>query len=100
MPRDELAPNRERRELEEKLRRLRIQRAVAVNIMMQLKVKRLNPAAILPSYAREGDAGLDLFAVKALVHRPWRIRARADWDRHRAAAGNGGARFVRAAASR
>ena len=37
---------------------------------MQLKVKKLNPAAILPSYAREGDAGLDLFAAKALVIDP------------------------------
>jgi len=44
---------------------------VAVSdIMMQLKVKRLNPAAILPSYARAGDAGLDLFAVKALSIAP------------------------------
>jgi dUTP pyrophosphatase len=40
------------------------------NIMMQLKVKRLNPAAILPSYARAGDAGLDLFAVKAISIAP------------------------------
>ena len=38
--------------------------------MMQLKVKRLNPAAILPYYARAGDAGLDLFAVKALSIAP------------------------------
>jgi dUTP pyrophosphatase len=38
--------------------------------MMQLKVKRLNPAATLPSYARAGDAGLDLFAVKALSIAP------------------------------
>jgi dUTP pyrophosphatase len=38
--------------------------------MMQLKVKRLNPAAILPSYARAGDAGLDLFAVKAISIAP------------------------------
>jgi len=44
---------------------------VAVSdIMMQLKVKRLNPAAILPSYARAGDAGLDLFAVKAVSIAP------------------------------
>jgi dUTP pyrophosphatase len=44
---------------------------VAVSdIMMQLKVKRLNPAAILPSYARAGDAGLDLFAVKAIAIAP------------------------------
>ena len=34
---------------------------------MQLKVKKLNPAATLPSYAREGDAGLDLFAVQRVV---------------------------------
>jgi len=38
--------------------------------MMQLKVKRLNPAATLPSYARAGDAGLDLFAVKAIAIAP------------------------------
>jgi dUTP pyrophosphatase len=37
---------------------------------MQLKVKKLNPAAILPSYARDGDAGLDLFALKSLVIEP------------------------------
>ncbi len=37
---------------------------------MQLKVKKLNPSAILPSYAREGDAGLDLFAVKGLTIEP------------------------------
>jgi dUTP pyrophosphatase len=44
---------------------------VAVSdIMTQLKVKRLNPAAILPSYARAGDAGLDLFAVKAISIAP------------------------------
>jgi dUTP pyrophosphatase len=36
-------------------------------MQLQLKVKKLNPAATLPSYAREGDAGLDLFAVKAMV---------------------------------
>ena len=34
---------------------------------MQLKVKKLNPMAVLPSYAREGDAGLDLFAIKGMV---------------------------------
>jgi dUTP pyrophosphatase len=37
---------------------------------MQLKIKKLNPSAILPSYAREGDAGLDLFAAKRLVLEP------------------------------
>jgi len=34
---------------------------------MQLKIKKLKPEAILPSYAREGDAGLDLFAVTQIV---------------------------------
>jgi dUTP pyrophosphatase len=43
---------------------------VVSDIMMQLKVKRLNPSAILPSYARAGDAGLDLFAVKAMSIAP------------------------------
>src|SRR5437879_8142965 len=39
---------------------------------LNLKVKKLNPAATLPSYAREGDAGLDLFAVERLVIEPGR----------------------------
>ena len=38
--------------------------------MMQLKVKRLNPAALLPAYARAGDAGLDLFAVQPATIAP------------------------------
>jgi dUTP pyrophosphatase len=38
--------------------------------LMQLKVKRLDPAAVVPSYARPGDAGLDLFAVRALTLGP------------------------------
>jgi len=37
---------------------------------MNLKVKKLNPEAILPSYAREGDAGLDLFAAKQMIIEP------------------------------
>ena len=37
---------------------------------MQLKIKKLHPNAILPSYAREGDAGLDLCSVKQLVLDP------------------------------
>jgi dUTP pyrophosphatase len=35
-----------------------------------LRVKKLKPEAILPSYAREGDAGLDLFAVTQIVIQP------------------------------
>jgi dUTP pyrophosphatase len=30
---------------------------------MQVKVKKLNPNAIIPSYAKNGDAGLDLTAI-------------------------------------
>jgi dUTP pyrophosphatase len=44
---------------------------MAVDTMtMQLKVKRLHPSAVLPSYARVGDAGLDLFAVNAMTIGP------------------------------
>jgi dUTP pyrophosphatase len=38
--------------------------------MMLLKVKRLDPGAVLPAYARAGDAGLDLFAARALTIEP------------------------------
>lgn len=31
---------------------------------MQLKIKKLSPDAILPSFAHEGDAGMDLFAIE------------------------------------
>jgi dUTP pyrophosphatase len=37
---------------------------------MQLKVKRLTAGAIVPAYARAGDAGLDLYASVALVLPP------------------------------
>jgi dUTP pyrophosphatase len=37
---------------------------------MQLNVKKLTPEATLPSYAREGDAGLDLFAAAQVVIPP------------------------------
>lgn len=33
---------------------------------MKLKVKRLSPAAIIPRYGHEGDAGLDLCAAEAV----------------------------------
>ena len=39
---------------------------------MQLKVKKLNPSAVMPWYARDGDAGLDLFAVQHSVIEPGR----------------------------
>ena len=58
---------------------------------MQLNVKKLNPEAILPSYAREGDAGLDLFAAAQVGDRAGQIRARANRHRDRTAVGDGGA---------
>jgi dUTP pyrophosphatase len=41
---------------------------------MQLRIKRLNPVATLPSYAHPGDAGLDLHAAEDAVIAPgeWR----------------------------
>ncbi|MBM40891.1 MAG: dUTP diphosphatase [Acidobacteria bacterium] len=41
---------------------------------MRLKVKRLSPAAILPSRAHPGDAGLDLFAAIDLKIPPGETR--------------------------
>ena len=37
-----------------------------------LKVKRMHPDAVLPSYAHEGDSGLDLYTVEDLVLEPGR----------------------------
>ncbi len=34
---------------------------------MNLKIKRLHPDAVLPSYAKDGDSGLDLHAVEDVV---------------------------------
>lgn len=38
--------------------------------MYTLKVKRLNDRAVLPEYAHDGDAGLDLFAIQDDVIQP------------------------------
>ncbi|OOM16323.1 dUTP diphosphatase [Clostridium saccharobutylicum] len=35
-----------------------------------LKIRKINDKAILPNYAHEGDAGLDLYAVQELVLNP------------------------------
>lgn len=32
--------------------------------MMRIKVKKLHPDAVIPKYAKDGDAGLDLTAIK------------------------------------
>ena len=37
---------------------------------MQVKFKRVDPAAVLPAYARPGDAGMDLCACEEAVLRP------------------------------
>ncbi len=37
---------------------------------MRLEVRRLDPALPLPSYARAGDAALDLFAAEGLTLKP------------------------------
>jgi dUTP pyrophosphatase len=37
---------------------------------MHLRLKRLHPDAILPRYAHEGDAGLDLYAIEEAMLRP------------------------------
>lgn len=36
----------------------------------KLKIKRISDKAVLPNYAHEGDAGLDLYAVKELILKP------------------------------
>jgi dUTP pyrophosphatase len=33
---------------------------------MQVKIKKLNPNAVIPTYAKEGDAGMDLVATQIL----------------------------------
>ncbi|MBU3098502.1 MULTISPECIES: dUTP diphosphatase [Clostridium] len=38
--------------------------------MLNLKVKKINELAILPQYAHEGDAGLDLFSVEEKIIMP------------------------------
>ena len=35
---------------------------------MKVKFKKLNPKAIMPSYAKQGDAGLDMTAIQVLKH--------------------------------
>lgn len=35
-----------------------------------LKIKKIHEKAIIPSYAHEGDAGLDLYAVNELILKP------------------------------
>ena len=38
--------------------------------MVQVKIKKLHPDAIIPSYAHEGDAGLDFFSNENVIINP------------------------------
>jgi len=40
---------------------------------MQVKFKKLHPATTSPSYAKEGDAGVDLTAVEIISNEPFQI---------------------------
>jgi len=42
---------------------------------MRLKVKRIHPAAKLPSYGHAGDAGMDLFSCIDLILAPGEVQA-------------------------
>jgi len=37
---------------------------------MKLKIKKLESEAVLPSYAKEGDAGMDLFSIEEYMMKP------------------------------
>lgn len=37
---------------------------------MKIKVKKLDPAAVLPSYAHPGDVGLDLYSMEDYILKP------------------------------
>lgn len=41
---------------------------------MILKIKRVHPDAVLPSYAHPGDAGIDLYALEAVALAPGQIK--------------------------
>ena len=40
---------------------------------MKVKIKKLNPLAVIPSYAKAGDAGMDLVATEILKDTPEQI---------------------------
>ncbi len=42
---------------------------------MQIKIKKLNPQAIIPHYAHPGDAGLDLFSLETYELQPQERKA-------------------------
>jgi len=42
---------------------------------MILKIKKINPEAVLPKYAHEGDAGMDVYSVEDCYLKPMERRA-------------------------
>lgn len=38
---------------------------------MQIRIKKSHPNAVIPSYATEGDAGMDLIAVEVVKENDW-----------------------------
>ena len=40
---------------------------------MEVKIKKLNPKAVIPSYATSGDAGMDLIATEIISETPSQI---------------------------
>jgi len=40
---------------------------------MEVKIKKLNPKAVIPSYAKSGDAGMDLLATSIISDTPEQI---------------------------
>jgi len=40
---------------------------------MKVKIKKLNPLAVIPSYAKDGDAGMDLVATSIISDTPTQI---------------------------
>jgi dUTP pyrophosphatase len=41
---------------------------------MTIKIKKLNPNAVIPSYAKHGDAGMDVHATEEVVLKPGEIK--------------------------
>jgi dUTP pyrophosphatase len=39
--------------------------------MLNIKVKKLHPEAVIPKYSRDGDAGLDLTAISVSIEKDW-----------------------------
>ena len=40
---------------------------------MEVKIKKLNPNAVIPKYAKNGDAGMDLVATSVISDTPEQI---------------------------